>query len=143
MAYASGNLAEGFSIAVAAHVSMCDHCRSRLASYDAVGGALFEKDIDKAVDQDTFSKTLERIKSFQPVVQPKAKQPSDFPEPLSDYVGHKLHDIKWQPLGMGIKQAVLETSEDATARLLYIPAGAQMPDHSHRGLELTLVLDGA
>ncbi|MEL0285586.1 MAG: zf-HC2 domain-containing protein, partial [Paracoccaceae bacterium] len=32
MAYASGNLAEGFSIAVAAHVSMCDHCRSTLES---------------------------------------------------------------------------------------------------------------
>jgi len=44
---------------------------------------------------------------------------------------------------MGVKQAVLETSEDATARLLYIPAGAEMPDHSHRGLELTLVLEGA
>ena len=143
MAYASGNLAEGFSIAVAAHVSMCDHCRCRLESYNAVGGALLERDIDNPVDQDAFSKTLERIKSTQQVMQAKAKQSSDFPEPLTDYVGHRLHDIKWQPLGMGVKQAVLETSEDATARLLYIPAGAQMPDHSHRGLELTLVLDGA
>ena len=143
MAYASGNLAEGFSIAVAAHVSMCDHCRSRLESYDAVGGALLERDIDDEVGQNAFSKTLERIQITQQVMTPKRKQLSDFPEPLTDYVGSRLTDIKWQPLGMGVKQAVLETSADAKARLLFIPAGAQMPDHSHRGLELTLVLDGA
>ena len=143
MAYASGNLAEGFSIAVAAHVSMCDHCRSRLESYDAVGGALLERDIDDEVGQNAFSKTLERIQITQEVMTPKRKQLSDFPEPLTDYVGSRLTDIKWQPLGMGVKQAVLETSADAKARLLFIPAGAQMPDHSHRGLELTLVLDGA
>ena len=101
------------------------------------------RDIDDSVEQDAFSKTLERIKSTQKVMTTKRKQLSDFPEPLTDYVGFRLNDIKWQPLGMGVKQSVLETSEDATARLLFIPAGAQMPDHSHRGLELTLVLDGA
>ena len=143
MAYASGNLAEGFSIAVAAHVSMCDHCRSTLESLNAVGGAFMERDTNVTVDACAFSKTLERINACQSVPQPKEKRKSDFPEPLSDYVGHSLADITWQPLGMGVKQAMLETSEDATARLLYIPAGAEMPDHSHRGLELTLVLEGA
>ena len=143
MAYASGNLAEGFSIAVAAHVSMCDHCRSTLESLNAVGGAFLERDTNVSVDACAFSKTLERINACQSVSQPKEKRKSDFPEPLSDYVGHGLADITWQPLGMGVKQAMLETSEDATARLLYIPAGAEMPDHSHRGLELTLVLEGA
>jgi len=29
------------------------------------------------------------------------------------------------------------------ARLLYIPAGQSVPDHGHRGTELTLVLQGA
>ena len=143
MAYASGNLAEGFSIAVAAHVSMCDHCRSRLESYNALGGVLLERDTNISIDQNAFSKTLERIKMAAKESQPKEKLHSDFPDPLSDYVGRRIDDIKWQPLGMGVKHAVLETAEDATARLLYIPAGAQMPDHSHRGLELTLVLDGA
>ena len=31
----------------------------------------------------------------------------------------------------------------AKARLLYIPAGSKVPDHGHRGLELTLVLAGS
>jgi putative transcriptional regulator len=31
----------------------------------------------------------------------------------------------------------------AKARLLYIPASSKVPDHGHRGLELTLVLAGS
>ena len=42
-----------------------------------------------------------------------------------------------------MKQAILPTSESASARLLFIPAGAAVPDHGHRGMELTLVLQGA
>jgi putative transcriptional regulator len=44
---------------------------------------------------------------------------------------------------MGVRQAILPTSDSATARLLYIPAGAAVPDHGHKGTELTLVLQGA
>ena len=44
---------------------------------------------------------------------------------------------------MGVKQAILKTGPQARARLLYIPAGQSIPDHGHRGTELTLVLQGA
>lgn len=30
IAYASGNLAESFSVAVATHISLCDQCRAAL-----------------------------------------------------------------------------------------------------------------
>jgi putative transcriptional regulator len=59
------------------------------------------------------------------------------------YVGGDLDQVKWQRLGMGVRQAILPTSRGATARLLHIPAGRAVPDHGHRGMELTLVLQGA
>ena len=68
---------------------------------------------------------------------------SDVPDPLSAYIGGGLNDVKWRPIGLGVRQAVLKTSHAATARLLYIPSGAAVPDHGHRGTELTLVLQGA
>jgi putative transcriptional regulator len=43
---------------------------------------------------------------------------------------------------MGVRQAILSTDKAATARLLYIPAGAAVPDHGHHGNELTMVLQG-
>jgi len=51
--------------------------------------------------------------------------------------------VRWRPVGMGVRQAILTTAKGATARLLYIPAGTAVPDHGHRGTELTLVLKGA
>ena len=64
------------------------------------------------------------------------------PAPLRNYIG-SLDKVRWRPLGLGVKQAILDTTSEATARLLFIPAGVAVPDHSHKGLELTLVLQGA
>ena len=65
------------------------------------------------------------------------------PGPLAGYVGGGVEAVKWRTLGMGVRQAILPTSRAASARLLYIPAGQAVPDHGHRGMELTLVLQGA
>ena len=55
------------------------------------------------------------------------------PDPFSAYIGCGLSDVKWRPIGLGVRQAVLKTSRAVTARLLYIPAGAAVPDHGHLG----------
>jgi putative transcriptional regulator len=142
MSYASGNLPEAFSLVVATHISLCDECRARLEAYEAVGGALLDQDVvETQVDLDA---TLARIAASPQMVEPvKPKQPGVFPSALQDYVGGDLGDVKWRPVGMGVRQAILPTSKDASVRLLHIPAGAAVPDHGHRGMELTLVLQGA
>jgi putative transcriptional regulator len=66
-----------------------------------------------------------------------------FPAPLQQMVGGDEGAVKWRSLGMGARQSVVCTDGEATARLIYIPAGQAMPQHSHRGLEMTLVLQGA
>tara|TARA_B100001175_G_scaffold304462_1_gene300479 strand:- start:213 stop:863 length:651 start_codon:yes stop_codon:yes gene_type:complete len=143
MAYASGNLPEAFSVAVAAHISMCDECRTAMESYDAIGGALLENQTNIGVGPDSLQRTLDKIAATEPVKKGSRPVNSNVPAPLSDYVGFNLDSIDWQPIGMGVKQSILETSSEATARLLYIPPGTAMPDHSHSGIEMTLVLKGA
>ena len=47
-------------------------------------------------------------------------------------------------MGAGIRHVPLKTrGTGATARLLSIGAGKHVPEHGHRGTELTLVLAGA
>ncbi len=145
LAYAAGSLPEAFGLAVATHVSMCDACRAALESHQAVGGALLERTEAVAVAEDALTTALARIKAAPtpgPARTP-APAPGDLPAPLAGYIGGGLAEVRWRPLGMGVKQAILPTSAAATARLLHIPAGAAMPDHGHKGLELTLVLRGA
>jgi putative transcriptional regulator len=142
--YAAGNLPEAFSLVVATHVSMCDECRARLASYDTLGGALIEGQGDVAMGDAALETALARIdRRPQATQSAPLKAAGMFPAPLADYVGGDLSAVAWRSIGMGVKQAILPTGRDASARLLYIPAGVAVPDHGHRGLELTLVLQGA
>jgi len=144
MAYATGTLPEAFNLAVASHVSLCDDCRAAVASYDAVGGTLMDDTPAAALSDQSLERALARLDVPEAKTPSrKATKPGTLPAPLQDYVGGDLESIKWRPIGMGVKQAILPTSSDATARLLYIPAGVAMPDHSHSGNEMTLVLQGA
>lgn len=144
MGYASGNLPEAFSLVVATHISLCDECRARLESFDAIGGVLIDEDAAVEMTATALEATFERIAVIPAV--PKTVAPPKtavLPKPLQDYVGGDLDRVSWRNLGGGVKQAVLKTSNQATVRLLKIPAGAAMPDHGHNGTELTLVLKGA
>lgn len=145
MAYSAGTLPEAFSLAVATHVSMCDECRARLNSFESVGGALLEDCGDVAVGSDSLAQTLSRIANgdLQPIMASQPVADAVFPAPLRDYVGGDADAVRWKSVGGGVRQAVLATSDDATARLLYIPSGTAVPDHGHEGSELTLVLQGA
>lgn len=143
MGYATGNLPEAFNLVVATHISLCDECRARLATLEEVGGAMLE-DIAVAntpVDMEAVMSKIEMPEAEAPACAKIAD--GVFPTPLQDYVGGDLSAVKWRPIGMGVKQAILPTSKSASVRLLSIPPGAKMPDHGHHGTELTLVLQGA
>ncbi|GHC56280.1 ChrR family anti-sigma-E factor [Neogemmobacter tilapiae] len=144
MAYAAGNLPEAFHLVVATHLSLCDTCRVQAASFDAVGGALVDDLAGSAMSEGSLEACLARLEAT-PVHRrgPVARREGVFPAPLQDYVGGDLAAVRWKALGMGVKQAILPTGRGARARLLFIPAGAAVPDHGHRGTELTLVLQGA
>lgn len=145
MAYSAGTLPEAFNLIVAAHLSLCDSCRAQAESFDALGGALLEQNADTDMDNNSFANTMDLIAGGDiAVTMPAAEMtPGVLPKPIQDYVGGDLDSIKWKPIGMGVKQAILPTSKDATARLLLIPAGTAMPDHGHKGTEMTMVLKGA
>lgn len=141
-AYSAGALPEAFSLVVATHISLCDACRAELEALDAIGGALLDR-VDAAPMADTaLEATLARISGASPITVPRPPAQSVFPAPLRAYVGGDAEAVRWRPVGGGVKQALL-TKGEAVARLLYIPAGAAVPDHGHRGTELTLVLQGA
>jgi len=131
---------------VATHISLCDECRARLASFDAVGGELVAGGDTVDLAEDSLEAVLAMIKKTpEPAndVQPTPRASGIFPAPLQEYVAGDLADVKWRKVGGGVSQAILSTSKDATVRLLKIPAGTAVPDHGHRGTELTLVLQGA
>lgn len=151
MAYSAGSLPEAFNLLIATHVSMCDECRAQLGACDAVGGAVMDGCAPAELSDDSLKSTLaliaERVvapaEAAAPIRAPMPAADADLPEPLREYVGGGLDKVKWRRVGGGVCQAILATSREATVRLLKIPAGTAVPDHGHRGTEMTLVLRGA
>lgn len=144
MGYAAGALPEAFNLVVATHISMCDDCRAALAEFDAIGGEVMMSDDPVALAEDSLAATLARIEAPQKV-RPVAASAANaiLPAPLQSYVKGDLDAVRWRKVGGGVSQMVLATSKGASVRLLHIPAGRAVPDHGHRGTELTLVLQGA
>lgn len=147
LAHACGQLPEAFNLVVAAHLTLCDECRARAGAFDALGGAVIDAGEASAMADGAFEVALARLSGAAPERARPAVR-GVLPAPLPDYVGGDLDAVRWRSVGMGVRQAILPTERAgsgraATARLLYIPAGAAMPGHGHGGLELTMVLQGA
>ncbi|WP_322890811.1 MULTISPECIES: ChrR family anti-sigma-E factor [unclassified Yoonia] len=144
MGYAAGTLPEAFNLVVATHISMCDTCRAALAEFEAVGGEVMLDAAPVDMAEDALAAAMARIMDAPRTEQPKAAPAGGvFPAPLRDYVKGDLDRVKWRKIGGGVSQMVLKTEGGASVRLLRIPAGTAVPDHGHRGTELTLVLQGA
>lgn len=139
--YVSGTLAQPFALVVAAHVSICEDCRANLAAHEAVGGALLDDFDPISVTGDLRNRVMAGLDD-DVVPEPVRPRGDDtFPTPVLEALGSK--PPKWRSLGPGAKQCILNAGKEGSVRLLHIAPGFAVPDHTHGGLELTLVLQGA
>lgn len=139
-AYAAGTLPYAFALAVASHVSLCTQCRVSLEAHQAVGGAVLEDTNAVAVSSSLKDSILSQLdEPFRP--EPVFERNGIYPGPIMEAM--KGRAPKWKKLGMGVRQDILSADANGSVRLLYIPAGQAVPDHSHNGLEMTLVLQGS
>lgn len=146
--YASGSLSEGWSLAVASHLALCPQCRRRLSAMEGAAGALLDKAIDNSNEDEAWARFKARTMDIKAEeIKPAVATPRStavLPEPLRSYLGGDLDELKWRALGRGAYQILIDTGDEETqVRLLRIPAGKPVPEHTHEGRELTLVLAGS
>lgn len=139
-AYAAGSLPQPFALVVAAHVSLCLECRATLEAHQAVGGAVLESVDEIALSDGLKTSVIDQLDA--PVVpQPVHLRSGIYPGPVMEALKGK--PPRWKSLGLGVRQSILSAGREGSVRLLHIPPGQAVPDHSHNGLELTLVLQGS
>ncbi len=144
MGYAAGGLPEAINLVIATHVSICDECRASLAEYESIGGSVVETTEAAAMSAGSLEATLALLGAQDRPAAPKRPAAHGvFPAPLRDYAGGDAADVRWKSLGGGVKQRILQADSYGSVRLLKIPGGVAVPDHGHKGIELTLVLQGA
>ena len=102
----------------------------------------------ESLSPDCLDRMLARIERPEPPAEsvkpmPAARVNSSIPQPLRGYLDRPLADLPWRRRGAISEVSLLPNIEDHTTRLLWIRAGAAVPQHTHQGSELTLVLKGS
>lgn len=139
-AHATGNLPHAFGVVVAAHLSMCDACRALSEAEEAVGGVLLDRLLPADLAPGALDRLMAALEAPDPF-PPAPRRSGIYPAPVAAALGGEAP--RWRALGGGIRQQILSADRAGSLRLLSIPPGAAVPEHGHRGLELTLVLQGS
>ncbi|MDD7911044.1 ChrR family anti-sigma-E factor [Pseudovibrio exalbescens] len=150
MSYAAGALSEGASLFVASHIHMCKRCAQRVFTAEAVGGALIDELDGVPMSSGSFDDLMLRIEnepSSDAAMERIESTPdlSHIPEPLQLLLGKDYSELSWKSVAPGIKQFILPVggNRGEKTRLLKLSPGFVTPTHSHRGYELTMVMQGS
>jgi putative transcriptional regulator len=157
MKYAIGALDEAQSLVVASHLSISDKGHDLLKAYEALGGYHVEHECDPvSMDDVSLQSVLNRLDD-----SPKRAEAirSEFSHNNYNHIDKNLPDtIKqaiqscgknkasrgWKSIYPGFQSMDLHLNcNKSSARFLQAEPGVKSPNHTHGGLEITLVLDGA
>jgi putative transcriptional regulator len=146
LAHAAGTLPEPVALIVATYLALNPAARARYRRYEAVGGVLLEAIEPAALASDAWARA-EALLDTEPQEPPHdhAMPAGDLtlPYPLRDYLPAPLGSLRWRSYGAVAEIALPLDTPGYSTTLVRVRAGGQVPQHTHEGRELTLVLDGA
>ncbi|MEO1747072.1 MAG: cupin domain-containing protein, partial [Pseudomonadota bacterium] len=81
----------------------------------------------------------------EPVSRSKqqAKSCGILPTALQDFIGFKAEDIPWKTKMPGFREYDLPDVDGCHVSMFWIKPGRTVPAHTHEGVELSLIVDGA
>lgn len=148
--YAAGAASEAVSLLVATHLALCPDCRAKVADYERIGGAMLDESQPAALPDAALATVLDRLDDMPD--ETPARLPAEsfdeptrrlLPEPLRSYIGCNLDAASWHSVTKALQEIELPLGESGYRTRLYrIKAGQAMPEHTHGGTEMTLVLAG-
>ena len=148
ISYASGTLPNAISGVVACHISLCPQCAQDAHRLAIVGGLLLER-TDTPAAMEISERRIARALA-DPFLAAQTDQPSPvaesdplLPLPLAHYLGMSGDEIPWKRVVKGVMQYWVKLPKDAgQMRLLRVAPGKVLLEHTHLGMELTMVLQG-
>ena len=144
--FVDGNSVPAMALVVSAHVDMCPECQMHVA---AMQESASEEAFKAEASSPEFSSMLANITQLPEaeriITQPKPAhielegRTFNLPRPLRRYVSKTGN---WSHLLGKVWQAPIDLGPIGKANFIYMEKGGRVPEHTHRGNELTLVVDG-
>jgi putative transcriptional regulator len=142
LGHAAGSLPAPVALVVATHLALCPLCRGEIRRLEALGGVLLEDLAPEPVGAECRARTLALLDQPPPPRPPRPRASGPLPGPLALLAPDGLDRLAWRKLGPLAEADLLEGYPGFRTRLMRVRPGAAMPQHTHRGMELTLVLTG-
>ena len=144
--YVAGSLPEPARVLVESHLEMRPEAMSFVSDLEGLAGEALELAEPAAVVSRDLSLEAIFASAAPPMpdfFMPPSRSDPGFPKALRDYVGTDRKTVPWKTKLPGLKEHVIFRRGGSEATLLWARAGRALPNHTHEGLELTLVLEGA
>ncbi len=141
--FASGALPLAQSICVSLHLKHCKLCQRDNRRLHLLGAAMFENLAPRQVDDSLLQSVMSRLDEQPPLAYASAD--GDAGSALMQRLMAGSYDeLEWDRVSSDLRISRLRTGDrDNEFALYHIKAGGTIPRHTHRGTELTLVLEGS
>ena len=149
--FALGNLSPAFETVLNAHIGTCEECQNNVRLAESFGGEILAglPGHSSTVDVKTISAHLTLEKEQENRVSMATSRAIEtvaaesFEHFVETYLNSSIGALRWRTLGRGLNICRLSSDHDVRLWMLKAQAGTVLPDHSHSGSELTMVLKGA
>jgi len=153
--YAAGGVDWAVGICISTHLHYCTACRLKLNELNALGGHCMESAPAAALSNASLMNTMAKIKAAksergvgesQLITSNSESHGSTYnnlPNVLKKIIANPK-SIKWSRVTPSLKAANLVTEQNKFEVCLHkIKKGGKVAEHDHRGLEVTVVLEGS
>lgn len=143
--YVAGSLPEPARVLVESHLEMKPDHRGLVMDLELLAGDALEQTPGAAIDD--RDARLQAIFASKPSMEAALPiilntEKLIFPRSIRNLIGFDVDTVPWKSKLPGFKEYSMDI-DGCEVSLMWIRAGRALPAHTHKGMELTLILDGA
>ncbi|WJG08406.1 ChrR family anti-sigma-E factor [Aliiglaciecola sp. LCG003] len=150
--FVEGNSAPAMALMISAHKDMCPKCRGRIELLESsIGEGIFEVEAER-IDFGTMLSDITKLPAAEQITFDQASRGQPLVESIElDGRQFKLPRTlrrfiaktgNFSHLLGNLWQAPVDLGPIGKANFIYMQKGGRVPEHTHRGTELTLVING-
>ncbi len=143
--YASGHLSSAYAMAVELHTKFCVGCSNHVTELENIGGKLLNSSQNSSVTTG-FDELMLKIDNLDKETN-KPIETGHIPADINTIMqlaktsGRKRN---WKPITSKISNLAVDLgNKDYDVNLIKIKAGSKVPAHTHKGTEVTVVINGS
>lgn len=145
--YVEGNSTPAMALMIAAHCDMCEKCQANVSALqDRLAEVNLHSDSAGVTDFGSMLAEITQLPAADPIIVEAQSRKIELdgrqftlPKTLQRYV---KSTGSWSHLLGNLWQAPVDLGPIGKANFIYMQKGGRVPEHTHRGSELTLVIDG-